>query len=118
VAIENVKAQKVTNGVVSFVGIYNPTELDTDGTHLFLGTDNNLYSPAAGKNAIKGLRAYIEKPAGMSVRLAMDNESAGIQMVEAGNDSSSRWYTLSGQQVKAPQKKGLYVTEGKKVIIR
>lgn len=118
VTVENAAPQSVTCGDVSWVGVYNPTKLAIDGTNLFLGIDNNLYKPAADKNTINGLRAYIQKPVGMNVRLVMDDESAGIQMVEAGGNGSRRWFTLEGQQVKIPQKSGIYVTEGKKVIIR
>ena len=49
-----------------------------------------------------------------------DNGTTGIQSMF--NDQSSmfndQWYTLSGQRISKPTKSGLYIHQGKKVVIK
>lgn len=47
----------------------------------------------------------------------LDDETTGISRVaaEAGNDT---WYNLNGQRIDTPTKKGLYIKNGKKVIVK
>jgi hypothetical protein len=46
-----------------------------------------------------------------------DGDATGISRVaaETGVDT---WYNLSGQRISAPTKKGLYIKNGKKVILK
>ena len=46
-----------------------------------------------------------------------DGETTGISRVavESGNDV---WYNLSGQRISAPTKKGLYIKNGKKIVVK
>jgi hypothetical protein len=46
-----------------------------------------------------------------------DDNATGISRVaaEAGNDT---WYNLNGQRIDTPTKKGLYIKNGKKVIVK
>ena len=47
----------------------------------------------------------------------IDGNATGISSiaVEAENDA---WYNLSGQRISTPTKKGLYIKNGKKVIVK
>lgn len=108
----------VTDDNYSFVGTFGPTALKTDGTNVFLGTDNVLYKPAAGSNMLKGIRAYFEIPSGASARISMDDsdEATGIKTLKSNVDEN-KVYNLHGQQVSRTAK-GLYIINGKKIILK
>lgn len=109
----------VTDDNYSFVGTFGPTALKTDGTNVFLGTDNVLYKPAADSNTLKGIRAYFEIPAGSApARISMDDsdEATGIKTLKSNVDEN-KVYNLQGQQVSRTAK-GLYIINGKKVILK
>ena len=44
--------------------------------------------------------------------------ATGIQNVKAANRNDGRYYTLDGRPVEQPTKKGLYIHNGKKVVIK
>lgn len=111
--------QTVTSGGYSFVGRYSPTELATDKTELFLKSDGHLCYAAAGNARMPGARAYFKVPEGQQVRLLADDADvtgiASTRQHETTADSSTL-YDLQGRRVTQP-KKGVYVRDGKKVII-
>ena len=124
VTINNTAAKKVKYNNVSFVGTYNPVNLNTDGTNLFLTKSNTLAIPGAGTNQIKGMRAYISVPESMkftanSARIAfIDEQPTAIETVESvGQQPVPATYSLSGQRVAQP-KKGLYIVNGKLTLIK
>ena len=110
--------QKVTHDGYSLVGTFGPTDLKTDGTNVFLGTDNVLYKPAEDSNTLKGIRAYFEIPSGASARISMDDsdEATGIKTLKSNVDEN-KVYNLHGQQVSRTAK-GLYIINGKKIILK
>lgn len=117
VTIKTAEPQTVTKGGVSFCGVFSPTALSTTGSDLFIGTDNFLYQPAAGTNTINGLRAYISRTGNARISLSLDDEAAGVIGVADAEPSSGSLFTLQGQRVLAPRR-GLYVRDGRKVIIK
>lgn len=50
--------------------------------------------------------------------LGEDGELTGISRVAAEAAGNDAWYNLSGQRISAPTKKGLYIRNGKKVIVK
>ena len=105
-----------------FIGIYSPKALATDGTELFIGTDSQLYSPAIGKNTIKGMRAYLNVPAGTEgARLNILGEMVtAIDGVSLNGNDEVKVFNLKGQRVGNTTKglaKGIYVVNGKKMVI-
>ena len=46
-----------------------------------------------------------------------DDGTTGISRVASGSGNDT-WYNLSGQRISTPTKKGLYIKNGKKVIIK
>lgn len=46
-----------------------------------------------------------------------DSDATGISRVaaEAGNDT---WYNLKGQRISTPTRKGLYIKNGKKIVVK
>ena len=119
VTLSATDAQKITHNGYSFVGAYSPTELNTDKTHRFLTTDNKLGYPSSdAAKTIKGMRAYFEVPVNADARLMIDDETTGINNVRGKiADGRSDIYNLNGQKVLNPTK-GLYVVNGKKMVIK
>ena len=121
VTIQNVAAKTIESNGVSFVGTYSPVELNTDGTHIFITTDNKIAKPLEGKNEMKGLRAYITVPSDFDfndARLFLDDEATSINSIgtpKATNNATL--YNLQGQRVKHPRS-GLYIKNNKLTIIR
>ena len=114
-------AKSVDYGDYMFVATYSPVALATDKTELFLTTDGKLAYPASASEAtMKGMRAYFQVPASANVALFVDGEGTitGIEEVENGKlkVESSEVYNLNGQRVTQPRK-GLFIVNGKKLII-
>ena len=104
----------------AFVGTYI-AETTVPNLCLFLSGNKFWYS--AGKTKMKAFRAYFdlydvltEVDDAYGSRISMSFEDpTGINEVSVQEDD--RYYNLSGQQVK-PEKKGLYIQNGKKKIIK
>lgn len=111
----------ITYGGVKFQGIYSQTALRTDGNDMFIGTDNCLYIPAAETNTMNGLRAYISTvAAGARISMVVDDgdEMTPIETaVDAGQAEPQTVCTLQGLRTKATRP-GIYVKDGRKVIVR
>lgn len=119
VTVGNQDSQTITSGEVSFIGTYGPVALNTNGTELFLDTYNNLHTPSAGSNTINGMRAFIRRLSkNVRIGLSLEDESAGISSMEFDDSAKHPFYTLGGLQVEAPTSRGIYVTRGRKVVIR
>lgn len=116
-------AVKSANGY-AFCGTYSPKALATDGTDLFITTEGKLNKPKAEGNTIKGMRAYITVPAGSDAKTIMLNIAGtlvGIDEVVTENTDNGKIYNLNGQYVgnnADSLSKGLYIKNGKKVIIK
>lgn len=122
----SVKSGKTTkNYYGSMYGVY--TKKQTDEYDLFLS--NNKFWYSNGSTFIKAFRStfwFTDKDdnviylnsytSGAGARITMSFEDpTGINEIKAVEDD--RYYNLSGQQVK-PAKKGLYIQNGKKKIIK
>ncbi len=97
---------------------------DGDYTNMILnngGSGIGFYF-AAGQTVATN-RAYLHiatslAPAANSrMSLVFEDETTGIQKVESAESNAKTYYNLSGQRVAAPAK-GLYIVNGKKVIIK
>lgn len=103
----------------AFAGCYGKTTLATDGTHVFIGTDGLLHRPTETGNTMKGMRAYMVLPSNQSARgLVFDDTPTAIEALKptSVSPSSDVLYNLSGQRVAKPAK-GLYIKNGKKIIV-
>ena len=69
--------------------------------------------------SIKGFRAYFELPDGVSgARLSFYDDATGITTIIGADElNDDKVYNLGGQRVQNP-KKGLYIINGKKVVIK
>ena len=126
-----VKTTTVEEGTVacthaSFVPAINPTALPTnDKSYLFVSGGNTLTWANAG-STMNGFRAYFHIldssiANARAFKLNIDDESTGITTTNITNDTNSV-YDLLGRKVNvnvnANVKKGVYVVNGKKTVIK
>ena len=94
---------------------------DTNPNILLLGIGNKLYYPD-GESEIGACRAYFEITNGTLVRAFKlnfgDGESQGIKTIDYLPLDADCWYTVNGVKVDKPTRKGLYIRNGRKVVIR
>ena len=132
VDITTTEAAKVGDGDIKFCGVYNQTNVDDlaplrADTHVS-GIVDNMVKRAQAGSSIKGFRAYFSVPNNISesteaaLRVAIDGETTGIDAIEGFETKTpTRVYNLSGQYVgtsTANLKPGVYVSGGKKVIVK
>lgn len=108
-----------TGSNIAFKGIYSPTELKTDKTEQFLTASGKLGYPSSSSTAtLKGMRAYFYVPAGTEARVFIEGEDVtGIEQIDNIKLAVENYYNLNGQRISKPTK-GLYIVNGKKVVIK
>lgn len=113
-------------GAFSFVGAFNPTELQTDGTELFLGNGDKLYKPSSSQNRMNGMRAFfrIKKNSNAlsngKYAIRFDDETTAIMdILPELKSHKPRTYNLRGMVVddSQPLPPGIYVKNGKKICV-
>lgn len=92
---------------------------------LFLNSNKFYYSDGTIK--MKGYRAYfdfydllteIEDGAGVKMFFNIDDEETGIKGIDQGQRTKDDIYDLSGRKIAQKQQKGIYIVNGKKVVIK
>ena len=126
VTLKAINAQTVSSAdkLYSFVATYSPATLALDKTERYLGSDGNLYYPTGAEgqaNRLKGLRAYYRVPATAGTKIAFFDETTGIALPkEQSQPCQFKVYNLNGQYLGSSLNglpKGLYIVNGRKVII-
>lgn len=118
VAIEAATPKSISIDGYSFTGVYGPTTINTDGTDLFVTTSGSLNKPAAGKNVINGMRAYITIPTGSAAKLAIMGETTAVDGLSADKvDAGDAVYTIGGVRVDDGAK-GIVIKNGKKYMVK
>ncbi len=133
VKVVNADAMAITSnspGDVSFVGSYDPVSIGStgDNTKLYMGAGNNLYWPN-GAMTIGSCRAYFQLNNGIkagdaasvrSIVMNFDDETTGITTIAHETDSPKEgWFSLNGMKLyKQPTTKGLYILNGRKVVVK
>lgn len=104
---------------LQFVGNYiYPCVMANDG-----GTDyyilNDLFKSSTGRTKIKGFRAYFHVPESSGIKaLGFDeSEATGIFGIDA-NEKQQEIYDLQGRKVNGPLTKGIYIVNGKKMLLQ
>lgn len=138
VTISSTPAQTIsttdgTTNWVDFVGTYSPTTLEKENrTVLYLGSNNTLYYPSANVK-VNSFRAYFQLKNGLTA--GDPNSSEGIRsmninfgqetttgILELPHDIPSTidyWFSLDGRRLSdKPSHKGIYIQNGKKVMIQ
>lgn len=111
---------------VQMKGIYNQILLKTDKTELFLGDNDLFYYPINNVDArtIGGLRAYFIVPQGTDIkklRANLDGTPTSLGTIFNTEESNAPVYNLQGQCVGnslRALKSGIYIQNGKKVVVK
>lgn len=113
-------------GAFCFVGAFNPTELQTDGTELFLGNGDKLYKPSSSHNRMNGMRAFFRIKKNSNVlsngkyAIRFDDETNAIMdILPELKSHKPRTYNLQGMIVddSQPLPPDIYVKNGKKICV-
>ena len=122
---------------VDFIGTYSPIIWDKENKSiLFLGAANTLYypQPSGGQNPfINSCRAYFQLTDGNEVKSFVlnfgegDDDTTGIinyQLSIVNSSEAAAWYTLDGRKIvnrkssNRKMQKGLYINNGRKIVIK
>ena len=94
--------------------------LVTKGSNTYYALSGDTFKEYTGDNFVHH-KAFFEVEGGVvqarNFTIVFDEESTGINEVKHGAISNNRFYNLNGQEVAQPTK-GLYIMNGKKVIIK
>ena len=127
----------VQTGYVDFVGTYSPVGIYTaDHTKLYLSDANTLYCPIGENYKVNACRAYFQLKNGLTAgEPASPTQNATVRsfVLNFGGETTSvseelrvkseefatvtECYDLQGRKVTKPQK-GLYIVNGRKVVIK
>ena len=101
---------------IDFVGSYSPIKKIEAGNY-FLNY-GKLYK-SEGKTSMNAFRAYLRtKSADVRAELFIDGVATAIEAIDADNSvQNGAIYNLAGQRVQKAQR-GLYIVNGKKVVIK
>ena len=112
---------------MTFIGFFSPASLDAnDKSVLYLGAGNKLYYPSAAMTvnacravfALNGLTAGEPSANTRAFVLNFGDESTGITTTNDTN-SDNAWFTLDGRKLsQKPSQHGIYIKNGKKVVIK
>lgn len=119
--VEVYKSGKKTMG--QFIGTYQAESIVPENS-LFIS--NNKFYYSKGKTKMQGFRAYftlqdiLSNVANAATRITMSfgGETTGIQEVRGSSVNMEGIYDLQGRRVKKALKKGLYIKNGKKTVIK
>jgi hypothetical protein len=129
----------VTTDYVNFVGSFSPVSLTGgDKSVLYLGADNKLYYPSADKTVnscravfrLKGIEAgdLSQQARRFVLNFGDGEETTGISSLTPNPSPKGEgsWYDLQGRRISVPSAtsvpsvlpKGVYINNGKKIIIK
>ena len=117
--------QPVEWGDYQFVGLFEKKSFQESEwpTTRFVAAGNKLKTPNS-TSALKALRAYFVVPASIdpnhAPKLSIDGEGEATEIISLDNERvimDNVYYDLSGRRVMNPTK-GLYIVNGRKVIIK
>lgn len=113
-----------TSGHISFCGIMSSTQLSE--SDVFLGTDGELYLPNAAEengDVLRGFRAYFKGINDIAnTKVNIEGVVSGIENINGATaQANGKVFTLAGQYVGNSTKglmKGMYVVNGKKIVVK
>lgn len=110
---------------VQMKGIYNHVTLVQDKTNIYIGAGNKFYYPADAEACqMNGLRAYFIVPEGTDIKKLRANlygATTSLGEIFDTEESNTPVYNLQGQCVGnslSTLKSGIYVQNGKKVVVK
>ena len=120
VAVAAASATDATADEASLKGVYTSTNI-TNTAKNFVLSNNMIYAVGEAGATIKPYRAYIQieqdaAPARLTFTID-GNETTGIDFTPVLSKDKGTIFNLQGQEVKTV-KKGLYIQNGKKIVIK
>jgi len=110
-----------------FCGTYDPIHFSAeDQTTLFLGAANTLYypQPSGGEYpSIGAFRAYFNLSdtgnSAIAFRLNFGDDATGVASPQPSPEGKGTWYDLAGRKLDGePTSPGIYIKDGKKIIVK
>ena len=93
------------------IDIYNSTN--------YYGLYNGTFMRVSGTISAESNYLLIDMPQAPQLTIVFENEATGINDVRSKKaDVSGDFYDLQGRKVEKPSKKGLYINEGHKVVVK
>jgi hypothetical protein len=120
----NTTATKPATWAQEFKGVKEDTEMTgKDGVYIMNGSGDFIYAVITpADNTLAAHRCYIDMDnvtGGAPLRIVEDEEPTGIETTDNGQQTTDSWYTLSGVKLdEKPVVKGVYIHNGKKVVIK
>jgi hypothetical protein len=120
---ETERTIEMASGNVKFIGYYNAFTINTpDNDNIYYMTTGSQLKHTAKERTLKACRAYFEFSEAATAREFIldfgEGEASGIMTLD-GMDDADGWYTVDGKKLdKQPTRKGLYIKDGRKVVVK
>ena len=118
----------LADGNVQFIGYYNAFDIDETNDDIYYmkaGNDGNTtLVHTSVDRTLMACRAYFkfsDAAANSKITLNLDDETTGITTTNATNytNGDDSWYSLDGRKlVQQPTRKGVYIQNGRAVVIK
>ena len=81
------------------------------------------FAPVKGAGTLGANQCWLqfdkqEIPSARQFTLVFDSEATGIKTTDCTDYTDSVWYDLNGRKINAPSKKGIYIMNGRKVVVK
>ena len=129
--VSSTEAQRTiekADGHVKFIGYYDPMTIDTPtNDDIYYMTTGNTLKHTGKQRTLKACRAYFQfseaaqQARSFVLNFGDDNTTAVANSTLSTLNSTleGEWYTLDGVKLdKQPSKKGLYISNGRKIVIK
>jgi hypothetical protein len=131
---QTVKLKVTTDAVnltVDYVEQFKGTATDREFTaddmaanDYFALSGGKAFAPVKGTGTLGKNKCWLEfakqqTPSARQLTIVFDNEATGIQTSKFTKETNSEWYTIDGRKVNGmPTKKGIYMNNGRKVVVK
>ena len=113
------------DGHVSFIGYYDAFTVTPSDDYIYYMTAGNQLKHTAKERVLKACRAYFQfsdeaKSKPFVLDFPEENSATGIAIVGSATakENTGDWYTINGVRIEKPVRKGLYILNGQKVVIK
>lgn len=115
----NVVSSSTDVSTNAFVGVLDYTKVKNTGIYVLMNGANGVgfYKTTADAFTVSARTAYLPATASGRAFIGFDDETTGIKTVSNAAENNGMIFNLNGQRVSSP-KGGLYIKNGKKVIIK
>ena len=123
---EEVRTLSFADYQVQFIGYYDAFNITPENEDIFYMTAGNELKHTGQNRTLKSCRAYFQfseeaqKARQFVLNFGDGNETTGIISTKSSPDSTNDgWYTVDGMKLgMQPKRKGVYIQNGRKVVIK